>query len=136
MYTAIVPMTRAWLLDPSNPSTSVSCGTRTSNQPTVETLDGEFRTFAGNVIQLVTRTLNSRQYPLVFAAVTNVQRQQLVDWRGITLLLRTTEGVRMYGGYLSTSTTRYLRTSVDLGATPVAYDVSVVFETVTYVEAV
>lgn len=136
MYTTTLTLTRAWLSDPLDPAdNNLQCGTRTPSDLT-DTQDGEFRPFAGNRVQLVVRELETLTRPIVFAALTPAQMQQVRDWKGKLLCLRTIDGERIFGAYLSVSEKHYYNTSVDGGATWTAYDATVTFTQVSFTESV
>jgi hypothetical protein len=131
-YQASITLSRAWLVDPLSPTTNpITCGTRRGSD-TAATLDGEFRQFAGDRVQLVSRNLHTLTVPIVFAALTATQYAQVEAWMGRVLLLRTIEGGRWFGGYLSVSKKVYLNT----GVTGTLYDATVQFTRVSYAEAV
>lgn len=136
MYTVILPMTRAWLLDPLNPTVTISCGSR-APQDTTDDIDGEIRQYAGNKAQIVTRTSTALIRPITFAALTAAQYEQISAWKGRLLLLRTVDGRRIYGGYFSIAKRRYYNATVDFGATNAIYDATANFTQVNgYVESV
>lgn len=129
-YTTFLPGTLAWLTDPLTPGgPSIQCGTRRP-QPLADSQDGELVLFAGGRAELATYDAHQVDMPLVFAAITGTQLAQLKAWEGRTLLLRTIDGMRLYGGYFSVAQTTYYL------STPVIYDAEVRFQGVTYSDAI
>lgn len=129
-YTTTLPSTRAWLSDPQLPGGGViQCGTRRGG-PLVTASDGELRLFAGNRAELVAFDSGTITMAVAFVGITGDALAQIKAWIGRTLLLRTTDGMRLYGGYLQVSQTTYLL------ANPVLYDAEVSFLGVTYSDTV
>jgi hypothetical protein len=132
--TVIVAATRAWLTDPLDPGgASVQCGTRRDG-PLADVQDGELLVFAGNRSELVTYDTGSVTLPLTFAFLTPAQYAQVLLWRGRTLLLRTIDGLRYFGGYLSINQGAFYRGGGD-GTAPF-YDAGVTFLGTTYTDTV
>lgn len=129
-YTTTLTGTLAWLTDPLTPGgASVQCGTRRP-QPITDTTDGDLVLFAGGRAELAVYDAVTVNMPLVFAALTTTQLAHLKAWKGRTLLLRTIDGMRLYGGYFTVAQTTYLL------ASPILYDAEVQFQGVTYTDTV
>lgn len=129
-YLITLPGTLAWLTDPLDPGgDAVQCGTRRP-QPLTDTTDGELVLFAGGRAEMAVYDAEQVNMPLTFAALNGTQLAQLRTWKGRTLLLRTIDGARLYGAYLTVAQTTYLL------ASPVLYDAEVMFQAVTYSDTV
>lgn len=127
--TGIVASPLAWITDPFDPGGAVvTCGTRRSG-PSQRHVDGEVRDFVGNASQIVSFGTGGGSVPIVFAALTQAQVAQLDAWMGQTLLLRTKDGQRYYGGYFADGLTTYLT------AGPL-YDLEVEFLVTSYSDTV
>lgn len=138
MYTASVALTRAILLDPSNPTQQVVAGTGGlgpgSNSPRIVQgqLGGEFRKYAAGRTRLVLDGSSTRTVTVTFKGLTAAQSRLLTDvWPGRLLLLRDTYGVRMFGSYLAESLQYIPRSSQGAVA-----DVSLEFGCLTYTDQV
>lgn len=130
MPTTLLAATRAWLTDPLDPGgASVQCGTRRDGQ-LATTVDGELLVFAGNRSELVTYDTGSVTLPITFAYLTPAQFAQIQAWIGRTLLLRTIDGQRYYGGFLAVGQSTFYRGG-PAGSGP-WYEASVTFDGVTY----
>lgn len=138
MFTGRITPPRARLCKALSPMDGpLDLGTRLSGG--TATLDGEFRELAGDRVQLVSRTLHTQVLPITFVALTQAQFTNILDWRGEFLLLRLTDGMRIFGGYLAVQHKRYLGVAGNgdyTGARAVVYDAQVDFNRVTFSEAV
>lgn len=134
MPTVTVAATRAWLTDPLDPGgASVQCGTR-RDSPLASAQDGELLVFAGNRSELVTYDTTSVTIAITFAYLTPAQFAQIQKWIGRTLLLRTIDGQRYYGGYLGFSQPTYYRGGPSVGGA--WYEAGVTFLGVTFTDTV
>jgi hypothetical protein len=136
MYVTTVAMSRCFLSDPTNPALAVICGSSGSlgslgQRTDTETLDGEFRQYAGGRIRLITGQVTNRSVAIVLRALTPQQAAQARRWRGTLLLLRDSYGLRMFGSYLSTQRLNIPRTSRGN-----LIDLAITFTAVTYSDAV
>jgi hypothetical protein len=134
MYTVEIDVSRAWLSDPANPTGPiVACGTL--EQDSVFTMDGDLRIYAGPVVEMATRTQDTRTKQLTMRHLSPAQAEQVRSWRGRQLLLRTADGDRMFCAYLEIDRTRLLRTTPDDG-TPgsTTYDLQITFQQVSFDE--
>lgn len=129
MTIASLTGTRTWLTDPLTPGgAAVVCGSRRDGQA-ADAIDGELVQYAGFRTELESYDSGTLTLPITFAGLTGAQLAQITAWKGRTLLLRTIDGQRYYGGYLAVSVTTYLL------AGPL-YDASVQFQTVSYTDTV
>jgi hypothetical protein len=129
-YTATPVSTRSILLDVSDTTTLVVCGT-VRGTPDQRTVGGEVRQYASGRTRAVTFGSVTRSEQLTLVALTEAQHLLVVEtWPGRTLLLRDTFGLRMFGTYLDTAVSRWK------GTQGLRYDVQVTFQQVTYTETV
>lgn len=136
MYTAMLTLDRAWLVDVLAPTVNpLQMGTRQTSTDS-DASDGEFRMLAGGRTQLITKDAAQYLWPIEFAAITPAQLGQLSQWKGRVLCLRTIDGTRQFAGYLSYTIKRYYNLSMDNGLTRWCYDVDITFTSVSYQEAV
>lgn len=127
--TAMVTANRAWLTDPLDPGgASVVSGT-VRTQAFGETEDGELVVFAGFRTELASYDSVTASLGVRFEALTAAQVTQLRAWKGRTLLLRTADGQRFYGGFLAVSMPAYML------AGPL-YAAEVTFQIVSFTDAV
>lgn len=113
MYLIILDVRRVWLTDPADPfGPSIVCGSTTPTQAT-SIQGGTYRQLAGNRIRASLRNSTTFSYPVTLRALTPDQHDQLRKWTGKTLLLRTFEGVRIFGSYLSINQKRITNTTGD-----------------------
>lgn len=127
--TTTLAVNRAWLTDPLDPGgASVVAGTVRS-QAFAESQDGELVVFAGFRTELASYDSVTASLGITFKALTMAQVNQLRAWKGRTLLLRTADGQRLYGGFLAVSAPAYLL------AGPL-YDADVSFQVVSFTDSV
>lgn len=127
---------RSWVTladDPSGPA--IVCGTRQGSSAG-STLDGEVRSYAGGRTRAVIRDQDSRTRPLTLRHLSPSELDRLMDWRGRVVLLRTTDGERMFCVYFSVGDRPMLRTTPEDGSDNVTYDADVTFTRVSYDESV
>lgn len=135
-YTITMTQQLAWLANALTPSVgSIQCGTR-QPQDGDYSLVGDFREYAGDRVQMVNQNVHTRSRPIVLVALTAAQLQQIVDWSGSVLCLRTADGDRIFGGYFQIADRVLYNVTMDNGATNVVYDVTLVFTRVSFAEAV
>lgn len=127
--TATLTGNRAWLTDPLTPGGPNVVGGTVRSSPFAEVQDGELIVFAGFRQELAVYDSVTSSLTIAFRALTAAQVTQLRAWKGRTLLLRTTDGQRYYGGFLSISVPAYLL------AGPL-YDAEVQFQLVSYSDTV
>jgi len=131
-YTATVTLTRAWLIDPTDPTTVVVTGSSGSTGGATaavrtSTRDGEVRAYAAGRYRAVLGPGTTRTIGLTLRGVTPDQELQIEAWKGTLLLYRDTYGVRQFGCYLSTQVTQRRNAS--------KADITLDWRELTYVES-
>lgn len=129
-------LNRAWITDPADPGGArIVCGTQAPTGATA-TLDGAIRHYAGNRVQAEVYDQDELQIPLTLRHLAQSELQQLLDWRGVTVLLRRPDGTRTYCTYLTVTHRIVYRTIPEDSSDTLTYDADVVFVQVSYDEAV
>lgn len=134
MYTSLISPSRSVLclaLDPTNGPIVV--GTVQSDNEDFEIAGGP-RQLAGNRTQLATYSSTARTYPITLRMVEPSDTLKLESWAGQFLLLRTTDGKRLFGGFFGFTSKRMLNVAGSLTGT--AYDIALSFIEATYNESV
>lgn len=88
----------AWITDVVDPTQSVHAS-YPKDESTAH-LGGDFRTYAGNRVRIITDGTDVRTHPLTLQWLTPEQVATLMLWRGRVLLLRDGDGRRVFGSYL------------------------------------
>lgn len=115
-----------WLTDPvTNASVTGSVPARTG----ASALGGSFRSYAGGRTRIITSSADVRTYPLVIQGLDDAGLALLDSWRGRTVLLRDSAGLRVWGSFLDL-------TWNDFPGPSVIHDVTLVFRAISYSEAV
>jgi hypothetical protein len=109
--TASVTLTRAWLMDPADPTHPIVAGSTGSvgggSRSNTKTQDGDFRQYVGRV-RMIVRENEVGVYTIALRQLTKDQADLLESWSGRVLLLRDVYGRRIWGGFLSTTRLDYL----------------------------
>lgn len=135
MFSTTLAPSRAVLCDALNPTVSpITIGTVITEDP-ADVQAGEFRSFAGDRTQLVSYNSTTTTLQITLVNLNRAQADQVKKWKGDFLLLRTTDGLRMFGGYLNVATKRILNV-VGTDGSDVAFSCSIAFQRVTYDESV
>jgi hypothetical protein len=133
MYTTQLSTDRTWISDPMDPGgASIVCGSRA--EAISDALDGDTYYYAGGLVEGTARPQDTRTYPVVLAHLSAAAYAQFLVWRGRTVLVRTIDGERFFGYYLSMETDRVLRTTPDDDIGTTTYDVSITFTRVSFDE--
>lgn len=128
---ASVGDTRAWLVDPTNPTVSpLRFGTQTLNDPSLSQ-DGDYRQYSNGASQMVAYDTQTSTVSYKIINLTRTQRNQLVNWRAKTLLFRSVDGDRFFVSYLTVAPHRRLRAL----SGDTRYDVTITFNIVSYDES-
>lgn len=106
--TAEVTLNRVWLLDPADPVNPIIAGSGGDNtgggqRSDDDSIDGDFRYYAGGRARLVVRTATPRTETFALIAIDEAQAKQIESWKGRLLLFRDSYGHRIWGAYLTTS---------------------------------
>lgn len=135
MFSTTLTADRAILCKALDPLTDpIVIGTVFTNDPELA-LAGEFRNFAGDRTQLVTYASSNKTLTLSFVSVSRAEQARIEAWCGDFLLLRTTDGLRLFGGYLAVASKRLLNVDADDGSN-VTHTCTVAFQQVSYDESV
>lgn len=128
MTTVLVTFNDLWLCDVTDPSVTVHASypkdARTAH------LDGDFRSYAGGRVRIITTPADARTHPITLQWLTPAQVDTLDGWRGKVLLLRTDDGRRVFGSYLDCDPEFILANGVRCAILPL------VFTELTYDESV
>lgn len=128
---------RAVLIDPTQPTGYKIASGIVRPDSAEGGLDGEFREFAGGRTQLVLYNMPAYIFPVTFVSLDQADFEQMTTrvsdggWMGALLLLRTIDGKRIFGAYLSYTENPHFVTS-----SGITHDVTVQFTQVTYQEFV
>jgi hypothetical protein len=132
MATASITLTRAWLMDPLDPTNPIIAGSSGSigggARNNTKAKDGDYRTYVGRV-RMVVRPTTASTYQIALRNLTKDQGDKVEGWAGKLLLLRDIYGRRVWGSYLSTQRLEYV------GGKGLC-DVSFTFTEVTYSDEV
>lgn len=135
MPTVSLAISRCWITDPSDPTGDrVVCGS-VETSPVLNPADGELQQFAGNRSRPVVRDQTAQQLPYTLVRLSPADVQQLLDWRGRVLLLRTMDGQRAFSVYFDVPYRRFIGTIPDDDPDGiVTYDADLTFNRVSYSE--
>jgi hypothetical protein len=122
-YDVSIAQDLTWVNDPTDPTNVVVCGSNLS-QGIDDQLDGDVRYYAGGRVEGWSRNKDARTMSIVLRHLGASDRQQIIDWRGVPVLIRTTEGERFFVFYLDANSQRWLRTTPDDGVGTTTWDVT------------
>jgi hypothetical protein len=132
-YDVSISQDLTWINDPTDPTNIVQCGSNISSGIT-DSLDGDVRYYAGGRVEGWSRNKDARTMQIMLRHLGAKDAQLIRDWRGIPVLIRTTEGERFFGFYLETTTQRLLRTTPDDGVGTTTWDISLTVTRVSFDE--
>lgn len=127
MTTALITFGFTWL---TNPTSNTSVVAANPVRAGAAQLDGQFRTYAGGRVRVITTPGDARTYQVVMQSLTDANLLLLDSWRGQVILLRDASGWRKWGSYLD------LKWVDAPGPGGMIHDATLTFTEVTYLEAV
>lgn len=131
-FDVTLDMPRAVLQLASDPTVAVVCGTGGRGDNFEK--EGSFRQYANGSTRLIVGTATTRTLPITLRALSPAQVLLVQSMIGKTCLFRDTYGRRVWGSFLSTSTTDIPLSGV--ANTDLMTDISITFQPVSYTEGV